>query len=521
MYQQAYLQPQYQPMIIPQDLAPQTSVTAPHLQQYQPMLIPLQPRAPQLPTATQHIPAAGSYGSVKEVQLTLVEPGVVEAPAVKYQTAEDLYSDLQKVLFNWHPAFHFHGTFSIVADRTIHNADRARIVSRQLLAQTILYFQYSTSYCIMNLDVKTSYLPPYPVQSICDLPIHYDRRYITLHELQASADCLGAGRFYPPVLPRPAERDGLVFWTPVVLYGAKGDASAHMSEPRAFSFQTLLLVESSEFSESWFFLAYFLDDLKTQSLPILFSTGSDGRKVYFARLNGDGRTKKEKKRSQVHIVKEMMLGQFLFDEKYSNVLNGWECIAVNCVRWHGVGNVEKLEGALGGRWGDNAMFSQWFTSSQLILMEGALFCLEYLSDLSTGMTNIQTTLGWAGIFLALALKSRDKLSTMKAFRCLAQIFAAQGDDETALSLFTVSLDGLTFMDIHRWRADCMCRIAEIERKGEITNSIALWKAARPLFKRSSQTKDIARIDAKLVAVDSEMLEQKLQKLMELTVSECL
>ncbi|KAJ7257057.1 hypothetical protein C8J57DRAFT_1235336 [Mycena rebaudengoi] len=149
----------------------------------------------------------------------------------------------------------------------------------------------------------------------------------------------------------------------------------------------------------------------------------------------------------------------------------------------------------------------------------ALFCLEYLSDLSTGMTNIRTTLGWAGIFLALALKSKDKLSTMKAFRCLAQIFAAQGDDGTALSLFTVSLDGLTFMDIHRWRADCMCRIAEIERKGEITNSIALWKAARPLFKRSSQTKDIAWIDAKLVAVDSEMLEQKLQKLMDLTVSE--
>jgi hypothetical protein len=64
----------------------------------------------------------------------------------------------------------------------------------------------------------------------------------------------------------------------------------------------------------------------------------------------------------------------------------------------------------------------------------------------------------------------------------------------------------------------MCRVAEIlERKGEITNSVALWKAARPLFERSSQTKDIARIDAKLVAVDSEMLEQKLQKLMDLTV----
>jgi hypothetical protein len=48
--------------------------------------------------------------------------------------------------------------------------------------------------------------------------------------------------------------------------------------------------------------------------------------------------------------------------------------------------------------GANAMFSQCFASSQHIMMEEALFCLEYL--------------GWAGIFLALALKSKDKLSTI-------------------------------------------------------------------------------------------------------------
>jgi tetratricopeptide (TPR) repeat protein len=109
----------------------------------------------------------------------------------------------------------------------------------------------------------------------------------------------------------------------------------------------------------------------------------------------------------------------------------------------------------------NVLLTQTFTSSRDIFVEGALACLSILSDLSTGMSSAQTTLGWVGIFLTLALKSKDKLSTMKAFRCLGQIFVAQGDDGTALSLFTVALDGLTFMDVHHWRADCMVQIADI------------------------------------------------------------
>ncbi|KAJ7262901.1 hypothetical protein C8J57DRAFT_1470876 [Mycena rebaudengoi] len=95
------------------------------------------------------------------------------------------------------------------------------------------------------------------------------------------------------------------------------------------------------------------------------------------------------------------------------------------------------------------------------------------------------------------------------------------DDETALSLFMVALDGFTFMDVHRWRADCMVRIADIlQARGMVIKSIELWKTARPLFERSSQMKDVIKIDAKIAEVDSAILakyEEQLQHLSELYV----
>jgi precorrin-2 methylase len=51
-------------------------------------------------------------------------------------------------------------------------------------------------------------------------------------------------------------------------------------------------------------------------------------------------------------------------------------------------------------------------------------------------------------------------------------------------------------------------------------AVELWKTARPLFERSSQTKDIIKIDAKLAEVDSAVLakyEEQLQQLSELHV----
>ncbi|KAJ7238162.1 hypothetical protein C8J57DRAFT_1246581 [Mycena rebaudengoi] len=159
--------------------------------------------------------------------------------------------------------------------------------------------------------------------------------------------------------------------------------------------------------------------------------------------------------------------------------------------------------------------------SQDISTERALSGLARLGDLSTGMNDTSTTLQWAGILLSLALKCKHKLQRMQAFRCLGQISSAKGDAETALNLFKLALDGFTFMDVHRWRADCMVRIAGIlNNRGEVMKAVELCKAARPLFERSSQTKDVIKIDAKLAKADSAVLveyEQQLQRLSELHV----
>jgi hypothetical protein len=156
----------------------------------------------------------------------------------------------------------------------------------------------------------------------------------------------------------------------------------------------------------------------------------------------------------------------------------------------------------------NLLFAQTFLSSQDTEMQVAVECLTRLADLSTEMSNVKRTMEWAGVFLAVAMKSRNKLTIMKALYCLGQIFVAQKDDETALSLFTVALEGLAFLDVHYWRACCMDQIADIrECRGEILESVELWKAARPLFQRSSQAKDVVRIDRKLADVDWDILEE--------------
>ncbi|KAJ7272501.1 hypothetical protein C8J57DRAFT_1318941, partial [Mycena rebaudengoi] len=104
----------------------------------------------------------------------------------------------------------------------------------------------------------------------------------------------------------------------------------------------------------------------------------------------------------------------------------------------------------------NILLAQTFAAAQFIDKEQALICLERLADLSTGMGSIETTLG-------------------------------------------------CFMDIHRWRADCMVHIADIfEHQGEVVKSVRLWKAARPLFEKSSQAKDMTRINVKLAAVELQL-----------------
>ncbi|KAJ7618672.1 hypothetical protein FB45DRAFT_932185 [Roridomyces roridus] len=135
--------------------------------------------------------------------------------------------------------------------------------------------------------------------------------------------------------------------------------------------------------------------------------------------------------------------------------------------------------------------------------ETVMFCMERLADFSYGMNDLSTTLNWTVVYLGLALKSKNLLHIMKSFRCLGDIFVGQGDEATAFSLFNIALDGFNFMDIHQCKADCMFRIAGIlEHRGQNTTAAEVLYKARPLFERSSQLKDVAKVDAKLAALDS-------------------
>ncbi|KAJ7031738.1 hypothetical protein C8F04DRAFT_1109593 [Mycena alexandri] len=130
--------------------------------------------------------------------------------------------------------------------------------------------------------------------------------------------------------------------------------------------------------------------------------------------------------------------------------------------------------------------------------EGAIMCLERLADLDNRMCGVETTLQWAVLFLVSASKTNNRLALMKSLRCLGDLSKTQGDEETALRLFEVALDGFTLMGIHRWAAECMVRISAIlERRREVVRCSSLLLEARPLFERSSQTTRVNWVDFKL------------------------
>jgi hypothetical protein len=120
------------------------------------------------------------------------------------------------------------------------------------------------------------------------------------------------------------------------------------------------------------------------------------------------------------------------------------------------------------------------------------------------MKNINTTLQWAAVFLAWSLKVKNTLATMKAIRCLGDVFAAQDDADNALNLFEVALEGFTLMGVRGCRGECMVRMSSIfEKRRNIDRSVSLLRAARPLCERSSQMRQVKCIDLKLVTITSE------------------
>jgi hypothetical protein len=107
-----------------------------------------------------------------------------------------------------------------------------------------------------------------------------------------------------------------------------------------------------------------------------------------------------------------------------------------------------------------------------------------------------------------SLKLKEKLGIHKALQFLGDIFLASDDEETATSLFTVALEGFTQMDVHRSRAECMLRLGDISKShGNLLKAVELWETARPLFKQSSQAKQVENIDESLAGVGEDVVEQ--------------
>ncbi|KAJ7476534.1 hypothetical protein FB451DRAFT_1460628 [Mycena latifolia] len=128
----------------------------------------------------------------------------------------------------------------------------------------------------------------------------------------------------------------------------------------------------------------------------------------------------------------------------------------------------------------------------------ASLCLAALGDPRHKMYSPVVTLNWAFVYFSFVRKSKDRVATFHALRCLADIFAGSDDEETGLNLYHTVLDGATEMDIHRLRAESMIGIGDIMmRRGDSVRAKEMWNAARPLFIRSSQMKDVTVIDERL------------------------
>jgi hypothetical protein len=129
------------------------------------------------------------------------------------------------------------------------------------------------------------------------------------------------------------------------------------------------------------------------------------------------------------------------------------------------------------------------------------FCLERFADRSRWCV-AEPTSTWPIVYLAHAEQSKDKLALHKALLFLGDQLISEGDDDTAHNLFMVSLEGFVWMDVHQGRGQSLLRLGDLaNRRGNFSNATELSTAARPLFERSFQAKDVAQIDARLADLD--------------------
>ncbi|KAJ7921713.1 hypothetical protein B0H13DRAFT_1866495 [Mycena leptocephala] len=153
-----------------------------------------------------------------------------------------------------------------------------------------------------------------------------------------------------------------------------------------------------------------------------------------------------------------------------------------------------------------SLFEKCITSS-MVHPQITSYCLERLGDISRWKVPHYAS-SWTTVYFVHSIKFKEKLGIHKALQFLGDVLLADNDEDTALSLFTVALEGFTQMDVHRSRAECMLRLGDIsKRHSDLLRAVELWEAARPLFKRSSQVKQVERIDERLTSVGENALEE--------------
>ncbi|KAJ7859840.1 hypothetical protein B0H14DRAFT_623303 [Mycena olivaceomarginata] len=148
------------------------------------------------------------------------------------------------------------------------------------------------------------------------------------------------------------------------------------------------------------------------------------------------------------------------------------------------------------------------------------FCLGQLGNVRE-WDHFYSMSMWTTIFLAHSLKCKMNLQAHKALQFFGDMFLDQNDKDTAISLFTLALEGFTYMDVHCGRAECMLRLGDISHGcGDPLKAMGFWEAARPLFKCSSQAQQVANIDDRLASMSREIQVQHKKnsaKLVELNV----
>jgi hypothetical protein len=155
----------------------------------------------------------------------------------------------------------------------------------------------------------------------------------------------------------------------------------------------------------------------------------------------------------------------------------------------------------------NMVLCKNFKASWGINCEVVNHCLELLADVNR-WNGLYGTLNWPTVFLIHSLKSKEKLGVHKAVQFLGDLFLTKDDEDTAVSLFMVALEGFTYMDVHRSRAECLLRLGDISQgHRNFLMAVELWETARPLFECSSQMKQVKNIDERLASVGEDVRKQ--------------